>query len=149
MRLMSSTMQDEEEVGETQDVIILESPASRSSGDSDSSSTLDGENTAPTSSGSSSASASPVRVPPRDVSRSTQWLSRAAQQRGAQERGYRRQRVSRSNPSPLQPLQSDGLIQPGAMIPGANARENESSQSPANAERQVPATTAQNRNRPW
>ncbi|KAL6887913.1 hypothetical protein GGI43DRAFT_426042 [Trichoderma evansii] len=149
MRFMSSAMQDEEEVGETQDVIMLESPASRSGGDSDSSSALDNENIVLTSSGSSSASASPARVPPRDVSRFTQWSSRAAQQRGTQERGYRRQRVSRSNLSPLQPLQSDGLIQSGATVLGANSRENESSQSPTDAERQVPATTAQNRNRPW
>lgn len=151
MRLTTSAsaMRGEEEVGETQDVIALESPVHRS-GDSDAS-TLDGENTA---SASSSASASPVRVPPRDASRFTQWSSRAAQQRGAQERGHRRRRVSRSNLSPLQPLQSDGPTQSSAMILGANTGENESSQSPADAGRRVaetsmaPATT-QNRNRPW
>ncbi|KAK6449838.1 hypothetical protein FP744_10006088 [Trichoderma asperellum] len=155
-RLMSSTMREEEEVGETPDVILLDPPLYRS-GDSDSS-TPDGEGTtsaSSSSSASSSASTSPVRIPPRDVSRSTQWSSRATQQRGTQERGYRRQRVSRNNLSPLQALQSDGQTQSSATIPSANTREDESSQSPTDAGHQVaetsiaPATTAHNRNRPW
>lgn len=149
-------MREEEEVGETPDVILLDPPLYRS-GDSDSS-TPDGEGTtsaSSSSSASSSASTSPVRIPPRDVSRSTQWSSRATQQRGTQERGYRRQRVSRNNLSPLQALQSDGQTQSSATIPSANTREDESSQSPTDAGHQVaetsiaPATTAHNRNRPW
>lgn len=142
---MTPTMHEEEEVGEAQIVTILEQQLHRS-GEADLSA-VDGENIP---SDSSSASASPSRASLRDVSRFSQWPSRAARQRGG-----RRERGSRSSLPPLQPLQSDGPTQPSAMMPGVDVRENGSSQSPEDAGRGpaetpvAPAATAQNRNRPW
>jgi hypothetical protein len=166
---MSSLVHDEE-LAESRELHMLEGRSYRNGGDSDSS-TPDGENTA---SASSSTSASPIRIPPRDGSRFSQWPPRAAQQRGTQEREvsrHRRQRVSRNslpvgagstnvegdssalNLSPLQTLQPDDSIQPSTTILSANAGENESTQGLTDAEHQAVETSmapaTQNRNRPW
>ncbi|UKZ66736.1 uncharacterized protein TrAtP1_007908 [Trichoderma atroviride] len=144
--LMIPAMHDEEEVGEGHVVAILEQQLHRSA-ETDLSA-FDSENTP---SDSSSAPASPVRASLRDVSRFTQWSS----SRAAQQLVNRRQRRSRSNLPPVQPLQSDGSTQPSTTMPGADAREHESSQSLGDAGHgsaeisMAPATTAQNRNRPW
>ncbi|KAM0260483.1 hypothetical protein ACHAQJ_002715 [Trichoderma viride] len=169
LRLMSSLVHDEE-LAEARELHILEGRSYRNGGDSDSS-TPDGENTA---SASSSTSASPIRIPPRDGSRFSQWPARVGQQRGAQEREvsrHRRQRVSRNNLplgagptnvegdssalslSPLQTLQPEDSAQSSTAITSASTGENEGFQGLTDAEHQAVETSmapaTQNRNRPW
>lgn len=143
---MATAVHDEEELGDAQIVTIIEQQLHRSA-ETDLSA-FDSENTP---SDSSSAPASPVRASLRDVSRFTQWSA----SRAAQQLVNRRQRRSRSNLPAVQPLQTDGSTQPSATMPGADAREHESNQSPGDAGHgsaeisMAPATTSQNRNRPW
>ncbi|KAL7789455.1 hypothetical protein V8C37DRAFT_216458 [Trichoderma ceciliae] len=174
MRLMSNLVPDED-YAESGDVHMPERRSYRISGDLDSSAP-DGESTA---SASSSTSASPIRIPPRDASRYSQWPPRVAQQRGAhsplgQEREvsrHRRQRFSRNNlsmgmgqtgadgdsstlhPVPLQTLRPDAPTQSTATIPSASTGDNERIQSLANVQRPAVdssvAQATQNRNRPW
>ncbi|RFU76200.1 ring-finger domain containing [Trichoderma arundinaceum] len=168
LRLMSNLVH--EDFVEPREHHVSERRSYRANGDSDSSAP-DGENTA-----TSSTPASPIRIPPRDTSRHTQWPPRVAQQRSAhsplgQERDvarYRRQRYPRNNLSsgttgstnadgdlptsslpPLQTVRPDGPTQSST-----DTGDVERISSLINAESQAADSLAaapapQNRNRPW
>lgn len=171
LRLMSNLVHDED-FAESRELRVPERRSYHANGDSGSSS----PNSEIAASASSSTATSPIRSPPRDTARYSQWLPRPSQQRGAhpplsQEREtsrHRRQRFSRGNNppgpnadgdssnlrlSPLQTLGPDGPAQPSTAIPSANAEDSERLRNLTDVQQALNASVVsmiQDRsNRPW